>query len=232
MWDNIFWSCASGITIATAYEVFFMWGYANDLLPFYLDWKKHPTWFVLTLIAIPFWSSIHFYLIHRLLHWKPLYKLAHAVHHRNDNIGPWSGISMHPIEHVIYLSSILIHTVVASHPVHIFFHTSWNTIGAAASHTGFESITIRGKPVLLLGSFHHQLHHRFHNIDANNPANPVHRAQVHRTPHGQAWCHYDPEEPMDRRERRHRWRVVEPTSIWNGCAYRIPQSYTELNLGQ
>jgi len=168
VWDNIFWSCASGITIATAYEVFFMWGYANDLLPFYLDWKKHPIWFGLTLIAIPFWSSIHFYLIHRLLHWKPLYKLAHAVHHRNDNIGPWSGISMHPIEHVIYLSSILIHALVASHPVHIFFHTSWNTIGAAASHTGFESITIRGKPVLLLGSFHHQLHHRFHNCNYGN----------------------------------------------------------------
>ena len=155
VWDNIFWSCASGITIATAYEVFFMWGYANDLLPFYLDWKKHPIWFVSTLIAIPFWSSIHFYLIHRLVHWKPLYKLAHAVHHRNDNIGPWSGISMHPIEHVIYLSSILIHAVVASHPVHIFFQTNWNTIGAAASHTGFESITIRDKPIFLPVSYTH-----------------------------------------------------------------------------
>ena len=168
VWDNIFWSCASGITIATAYEVFFMWGYANDLLPFYLDWKKHPIGFVLTLAAIPFWSSIHFYLIHRLLHWKPLYKLAHAVHHRNDNIGPWSGISMHPIEHIIYLSSILIHVVVTSHPILIFFHTQWNTIGAATSHAGFESISFRGKPVFLLGSFHHQLHHRFHNCNYGN----------------------------------------------------------------
>ena len=168
VWDNIFWSCASGITIATAYEVFFMWGYANDLLPFYLDWKKHPIGFVLTLAAIPFWSSIHFYLIHRLLHWKPLYKLAHAVHHRNDNIGPWSGISMHPIEHIIYLSSILIHVVVISHPILIFFHTQWNTIGAATSHAGFESISFRGKPVFLLGSFHHQLHHRFHSCNYGN----------------------------------------------------------------
>ena len=168
VWDNIFWSCASGITIATAYEVFFMWGYANDLLPFYLDWKKHPIGFVFTLVAIPFWSSIHFYLIHRLLHWKPLYKLAHAVHHRNDNIGPWSGISMHPIEHIIYLSSILIHVVVTSHPILIFFHTQWNTIGAATSHAGFESISFRGKPAFLLGSFHHQLHHRFHNCNYGN----------------------------------------------------------------
>jgi hypothetical protein len=88
VWDNIFWSCASGITIATAYEVFFMWGYANDLLPFYLDWKKHPIWFVLTLIAIPFCSSIHFYLIHRLLHWKPLYKLDQCCRFCDEPHGP------------------------------------------------------------------------------------------------------------------------------------------------
>ena len=168
LWDNVFWSCVSGITIATVYEVFFMWSYANDLLPFYLDWEKHPIWFLFTVIAIPFWSSIHFYLIHRLLHWKPLYQLAHAVHHRNNNIGPWSGISMHPIEHIIYLSSILIHVVVASHPVHIFFHTNWNTIGAAISHTGFESITFRGKPIFFLGSFHHQLHHRLYKCNYGN----------------------------------------------------------------
>ena len=33
------------------------------------------------------------------------------------------------------------------------------------SHAGHESLTCRGKPILLLGSFHHQLHHRF--LDCN-----------------------------------------------------------------
>jgi hypothetical protein len=91
--DNIFWSCASGVTLWTAYEVFFMWGFANDKLP-YLGWDENPVWFVLLFVAIPFWQSAHFYVIHRGLHWKPLYRLAHSVHHRNVGVGPWSGISM------------------------------------------------------------------------------------------------------------------------------------------
>ena len=114
--DNMLWSLASGVTFWTAYEAFFMWAYANDLLPYYLDWTAHPVLFVLMLLAIPFWASLHFYFIHRLLHWPPLYRIAHAVHHRNDNTGPWSGLSMHPIEHIIYLSSVLIHVVLASAP--------------------------------------------------------------------------------------------------------------------
>jgi lathosterol oxidase len=42
----------------------------------------------------------NFYLIHRLLHWPSLYKMAHSLHHRNANVGPWSVLSMHPIEYI------------------------------------------------------------------------------------------------------------------------------------
>ncbi len=173
--DNMFWSCVSGVTVWTAYEVVFMWAYANELLPFYLDWADHPVWFGLTFIAIVFWSSFHFYFVHRLLHWKPLYKIAHAVHHRNDNIGPWSGLSMHPIEHVLYLSSVLLHILIASHPIHIFFHMHWNTLGAAASHAGFDSLMFRGRRLMGLTSFHHQLHHRYYNCNYGNEYTPCDR---------------------------------------------------------
>ena len=172
VWDNMLWTCASGVTIWTAYEAGFMWAYANDLLPFYLRVNEHPIWFALTLIMIPFWASLHFYFVHRLLHWKPLYRIAHALHHRNDNPGPWSGLSMHPIEHLIYLSSILVHAAIASHPIHILFHMQWNTLGAAVTHTGFEALTFRGRPMLYLGSFHHQLHHRYYDCNYGNAYMP------------------------------------------------------------
>ena len=170
--DNMLWTCASGVTLWTVYEAGFMWAYANDLVPFYLRVDEHPVLFILTLLVIPFWASLHFYFVHRLLHWKPLYRVAHALHHRNDNTGPWSGLSMHPIEHLIYLSSILIHVVIASHPIHILFHMQWNTLGAATSHTGFEALTFRGRPILILGSFHHQLHHRYYDCNYGNPFMP------------------------------------------------------------
>ena len=173
VWDNIFWSCISGVTLWTGYEVFFMWSYANDLLPFYLDWREHPIWFVLIIVAIPFFDSAHFYFIHRLLHWKPLYRVAHAVHHRNVSTGPWSGFSMHPLEHLIYLSNVLVHVLFASHPIHIFFHLQWNAIGAGVSHTGYESLTVRGKPMFYLSPFHHQLHHRLYNCNYGNGLVPM-----------------------------------------------------------
>ena len=158
--DNIFWTCASGVTVCTALQVPVMWAYANGLTP-RLDFGVHPAWFILWLVAIPFWSSFHFYLIHRLLHWRPLYRVAHAVHHRNTNIGPWTGLSMHPIEHLLFFSSILIHLVVASHPLHILFHTHHKFLGAITSHTGFSDLLVKERALLGLGDFFHQLHHRY-----------------------------------------------------------------------
>lgn len=167
VWDNFFWSCASGVTLWTLYEVFFVWAYANDGLAS-LDWSAHPLWFALMFVAIPFWNSLHFYAVHRLLHWKPLYRAAHALHHRNVNVGPWSGISMHPLEHLLYFSSVLIHVVVPSHPMHVFFHMQFLTLAAVTSHTGFADLLFKDRAVLKLGAFHHQLHHRYFDCNYGN----------------------------------------------------------------
>jgi|TARA_B110000238_G_C15882533_1_gene334121 sterol desaturase/sphingolipid hydroxylase (fatty acid hydroxylase superfamily) len=68
---------------------------------------------------------------------------VHALHHRNVNIGPWSGLSMHPVEHLLYLSSLLIHYVIPSHPIHLFFHVIYLAPGAAMTHTGYEDLLIK-----------------------------------------------------------------------------------------
>jgi len=169
--DNMVWSLASGVTVWTAYEALVMWGFANGYVAL-LSWHDHPVAFLLWFLAVPIWTSFHFYWVHRLLHWKPLYDLAHSLHHRNVNIGPWSGLSMHPVEHIIYLSSVLIHWVVASHPIIVFFHNLWNTVGAATSHTGFETLLVDGKSRLMLGAFHHQLHHRYFECNYGNAEMP------------------------------------------------------------
>ena len=158
--DNMFWSLASGVTVWTAYEILMMWGFANGYIAV-LQWTDNPVWFVAVFLLVPIWYSFHFYWGHRLLHWPPLYRMAHALHHRNINIGPWSGISMHPVEHVIYFSSVLIHWVVASHPVHILFHMQFDVLAAVTSHSGFEGLEVKNKNRVALGYFFHQLHHRY-----------------------------------------------------------------------
>ncbi|MEM7224509.1 MAG: sterol desaturase family protein [Pseudomonadota bacterium] len=173
--DNMFWSLASGVTVWTAFEVLYWWAAANGYAPS-LAFSAHPVWFALWFVLIPIWSSIHFYLIHRALHWPPLFRLAHSLHHRNVNIGPWTGISMHPIEHVLYFSSVLIHFVVPSHPVHVLFHFYLEALNPAFSHSGFEGLFVKDKKRMAAGDFFHQLHHRYFDCNYGTAEMPCDKA--------------------------------------------------------
>ncbi|MEM6890068.1 MAG: sterol desaturase family protein [Pseudomonadota bacterium] len=159
--DNMFWHIASGITLWSAAQVLVFWAMANGVAPAMLYPGENPIWFVAFFILIPIWSSLHFYWIHRALHWPPLYKLAHALHHRNVNVGPWSGISMHPVEHLLFYTTFLIFLVVPTHPLHVLFLGYFQSTHPVFSHSGFEDIVVKDKRQLKAGVFFHQLHHRY-----------------------------------------------------------------------
>ena len=160
VYDNMFWHIASGITLWTAAQVLVFWAMANGYAPA-LFFPDNLLLFMAFFVILPIWSSFHFYWVHRLLHWPPLYKLAHALHHRNVNVGPWSGIAMHPIEHLLFYTNFLIHFVVPSHPLHVLFHGYVQSTHPVFSHSGFEEIVLDGKPRMTAGAFFHQLHHRY-----------------------------------------------------------------------
>ena len=71
-------------------------------------------WNVASVLLVTYWREIHFYWCHRMIHpWTSgpisqapwwdlgalLYTHAHSWHHKSVNPGPWSGMSMHPVEH-------------------------------------------------------------------------------------------------------------------------------------
>ena len=169
--DNMFWSLGSGVTQLTAFQVVTLWGMANGYFPT-ITFAENPVWFVLALILLPIWSAFHFYWAHRLLHVPFLYKHVHSLHHRNVNIGPWSGLSMHPVEHLIYLSTLMIHWIVPSHPIHLVFHVVYQGPGAAMTHTGYEDLLVKDKRRLALSTFYHQLHHRYYECNYGNQEMP------------------------------------------------------------
>ena len=159
--DNMFYSIFSGCSIWSGYEVITMWAFANNLIPF-LSWETSPTWFILLFLAIPVFRDAHFYLVHRVLHMKFLYKHEHALHHKNIDIGPWSGLAMHPFEHFLYFSGILIHWVALSHPLHAILHVQATGLTPALGHLGFDKYLFRGKTPLSLGQrYFHYLHHKY-----------------------------------------------------------------------
>ena len=170
-WDNMFYTLTFAVPIATAYEVVVRFAYANDQMVM-ISFSDHPLWFVLMFPLLSMYQGLHFYLVHRPLHWPPLYRRIHSIHHRNANPGPWSGLSMHPFEHLIYFSSVLIFFVLPSHPTHMLFLLFWQLLGAPSGHSGYEAVWAKGKPRLAMGGFFHQLHHRYVECNYGNSEFP------------------------------------------------------------
>ncbi len=172
VYDNIIWTCGAGGLIWTAYEAVTLWLYANHKIP-YLGWREHPVLFIAWIPLVVFWREFHFYWVHRLIHWKPLYKHVHYLHHKNVNPNPWSGMAMHPVEIVLYFSVSLIHWVVPSHPFIFLFNLQHAALAPASVHHGFEGPILKEK--LPTGSYFHYLHHRYFECNYGAPVLPFDR---------------------------------------------------------
>ena len=172
VFDNVFRSCISGGITWTVYEVLYIWAASNQRIPL-LDIKKNPVWFIALFLIIPLWRELHFYLTHRMIHWKPLFRKIHVVHHLNHNPGPWAGLAMHTIEHILYFSVVAVHFIVPSHPVHFFFNSLHTALTPANGHHGFEGPLFNGW--LKTGSYFHYLHHRYVTCNLGESTIPLDR---------------------------------------------------------
>ena len=158
--DNMCWLLASCIAVWTRYSALLLWAHANRVMPA-IYFAGHPVLLSAIVFCTGMWVAFYFYCGHRLLHVGQLYRYVHSLHHRNVNIGHWFGISMQPVEHVIYFSSMLIYLAMLSNPVLIMFQGYMLALSAIFGHTGFHELMLGNSRLLLVGHFHHQLHHRY-----------------------------------------------------------------------
>jgi sterol desaturase/sphingolipid hydroxylase (fatty acid hydroxylase superfamily) len=87
-----------------------------------IAWDR-PLWSLLWELPVLYlWNEIHFFAVHRLLHWPPLYRGVHRWHHRSVITTPFSSYSFHPLE------SFLLGTVM---PLALIFHafSVWSLLG-------------------------------------------------------------------------------------------------------
>ena len=158
--DNLIWAFGSAVPMWTAFEVLTLWAYANGIIP-YVDFAEHPIYCFVILLLIPTFRDLHFYLVHRLIHAQFLYDHVHKLHHNNVNPGPWSGLAMHPVEHLLYFSGVLIHWIVPSSPLHAIFHLAHAGLAPAPGHAGFDKIVVGEQAAIDTHSYDHYLHHKF-----------------------------------------------------------------------
>lgn len=68
VWDNMFWSLASGVPIWSAWMILYFWVAANGWVWSLDSFGASLVWFILFFFVIRFWQSFHFYWIHRVIH--------------------------------------------------------------------------------------------------------------------------------------------------------------------
>jgi Delta7-sterol 5-desaturase len=122
-------------------------------------------YFVATIPAMILVHDAYFYWSHRLLHWPPLFRLAHAVHHRSNNPSPWAALAFHPLEALVQAGVfILLAFIIPVHPLALLIFFLWTTLFNVVGHLGFELFSPRfsgsrwGRWVN--SSTNHNLHHQ------------------------------------------------------------------------
>lgn len=154
---NAFWT-TSGIVIWTVYENVFCYLWASGRLAYVDDITSFSTIpgivrFILALMGVPIWRSIHFYFAHRFLHYDKLYQQVHSLHHRNTDIEPFSGLCMHPVEHLYYYACVAPSLVFYCSPYAFVWNGVHLLLSPAASHSGYEDH--------FQSDVFHYLHHRY-----------------------------------------------------------------------
>jgi len=162
--DNIIRTFATGVPIWTAYQVFGLWAWANHIGP-WTTFAEHPVWLAIFGLLIPIYHEVHFYCIHRLIHVPVLYKYIHSVHHNSINPSPWSSLSMHPVEHLLYWSDSLIHLILPSHPLLFLYGLQVTGTGAVVGHVGFDKIEVGKESAVDTHAYAHYLHHKYFEVN-------------------------------------------------------------------
>ena len=172
--DNMARAFLSGVTIWTALQVLTLWAFANGYTP-WLSFAERPVYLAFLILIVPVIHEFHFFCIHRLIHTPFLYKWVHSVHHNSVNPSPWSSLSMHPVEHFAYFSTILYHLVIPSNPIIALYQLHIAGFGAVPGHVGFDKVELTNETAVDSHAYIHYLHHKYFEVNYGDGLIPLDR---------------------------------------------------------
>jgi sterol desaturase/sphingolipid hydroxylase (fatty acid hydroxylase superfamily) len=170
--DSIIRTFGSGVPIWTAWEVVVLWAWANDIGP-WIGLMDNPWYLFAIWLVMPILHETHFFLIHRLIHTPFLYKWVHSVHHNSVNPSPWSSLSMHPVEHLLYFATAAYHLILPSHPLLAICQLNFAGFGAVVGHIGFDKIEVTDDRGVSSHAFAHYLHHKYFEVNYGDGTVPL-----------------------------------------------------------
>jgi sterol desaturase/sphingolipid hydroxylase (fatty acid hydroxylase superfamily) len=162
--DNFLRSFLVSVPIGTAIEVLLLWAFASGHATT-LSWADHPAALVAWVLLVPLIHELHFFIIHRAIHWGPLYRWVHSVHHNSVNPSPWSSLSMHPVEATAYFGVALWVLALPSHPFVAVYFVTLAGFGAIVGHIGFDRLELGAARAPQSHAYAHYLHHKYFEVN-------------------------------------------------------------------
>lgn len=123
---------------------------------------------VFSVVLLIFIHDTWFYWTHRLLHWNPLFRRVHRIHHLSHNPTPWASFSFHPWEAVVQAAIFPLAVLfVPFHPLAALAWLIYMTVMNVLGHLGFE-ILPQGFVQHWLFRWHNtSVHHNMHHSRVN-----------------------------------------------------------------
>jgi sterol desaturase/sphingolipid hydroxylase (fatty acid hydroxylase superfamily) len=162
--DNFIRSFFLSVPIGTAIEIGILWSFANGHVPM-VSWHDHPLYLACLTFLAPALHEVQFFIVHRSLHWGPLYRFVHSVHHNSTNPSPWSSMSMHPVESALYFGVAAWCLVIPSHPFIAVYLIHIAGFGAIVGHIGFDRLRVTDRTSMSSHAYAHYLHHKYFEVN-------------------------------------------------------------------
>lgn len=122
------------------------------------------TYFAFSIAVLIILHDAWFYWTHRALHYPPLFRRFHRLHHKSHQPTPFTSYSFdvgEAVVNAVYLPFVLI--ILPTHPVALFIFVTHMMLRNAIGHCGIEIFpaNAKGRPVFgwLTSVTHHDMHH-------------------------------------------------------------------------
>ena len=155
------WAMLSSLVFAVLCALSLL-AYHYDLTAIYVDIETYSwIYFFASPVIVLFLYETYYYWLHRWMHQPRIFKVVHKVHH--DSILPtvFTAFSFHPLEALLqFIFFPVVIIVLPLHPIMIGVLFTALTISAMINHSGVEIFGTGSSSKHIIGSTHHDLHHR------------------------------------------------------------------------
>jgi sterol desaturase/sphingolipid hydroxylase (fatty acid hydroxylase superfamily) len=155
---------ASSLLLGTLSSMVVMWLYTQGKTKVHADGSSLGLAYnVASVIALVVFNDAWFFLCHRILHTKFMFKHVHTVHHQSIDVTPFSSYSFHPIEALMVSAWVI--PVVTTVPLALPVLSAMQIFGLAKNleaHLGYEFWPQWFNRVPLLRSMTNSTYHNQH----------------------------------------------------------------------